>query len=404
MIEALLSPTVQAFIQQHSLDDTNALLLKYKTVDQVPIASIVDQIIGRRKAKQKFPTWHATEDIIYPPSLNLEQASSEQAAITKVKLIRDEIGTTRLGLALDLTGGFGVDSYFLSKVFEEVHVVEPNTNLLDIAKHNHQQLGAYNVRYYNVTAEQFLLANSSKTKDFDLIFIDPSRRRDENKRVVSFSQCDPDVTVLQSNIWYIGGLVVKASPLLDIEQALRQLEGVKKVFVLSVHNECKELLFYCEKNFEDEPLVVAINLNGSEDFFSFKLSDERAAIVEYHDPLTFLYEPNTSLLKSGAFKTLASRFNIYKLHPSTHLYTSDELIDHFPGRVFKIEGYAKPDARSLKTFFPDLRASIFTRNYPLTVDALRKKTRLKESETRFLIGCSGLNKKFLIVASKLNNL
>ncbi len=400
MNQQLLSSAVQTFIDEHALDDVHQLLLKYKTIDSVPIGLVVDQIVGRRKAKEKFKSWSDQKQLIYPPAINLEQSSSEQTAYNKVAMLSKEMDLNSSTL-LDLTGGFGVDGYFLSRSFKEIHFVEPNKDLLEIAQHNHAQLGVKNIHYYNLTAEEFL---ESSAKKFDLVYIDPSRRTKNNQKVFSLNQCVPNVGLIHETILQITDrLLVKASPLLDIERALKGLKHVKTVSVVSVQNECKELLFYCDKTFESEPLIEAKNLTEMEHVLSFKISEERKVEVEYSDPLQFVYEPNASLLKSGAFKTIAFRFKIYKLHPSTHLYTSEQGIDFFPGKVFKIESHVKPNAKMI-TFFPDGKANIVTRNYPLSVQELRKKTGLKEGGEKFLIGCSGMSRKFLLVAAKLNGL
>ena len=226
---------------------------------------------------------------------------------------------------LDLTGGFGVDSFFFSKIAKEVHFVEPNNNLLEVAKHNHHVLGATNLHYYNSTAEKFLDSLSSAMK-FDMLYVDPSRRSKGGQKVFSLSQCEPDLIKLQHKIWqFTDNLLIKTSPLLDIKLGIKELPHVKKVYVISVHNECKEVLFYCEKNFLSEPSIVAINLDDEESSFSFSFSDEEKAEVQYEDPLVYLYEPNASILKAGAFKSIGARFGIYKLHPNTHIYTSDHL-------------------------------------------------------------------------------
>ena len=404
MIDQLLSKEIQSFIEEHLRDDPNDLRLKYKTIFDIPATLVIDQISARKKAKDKLPTWYNHRRIIYPPSLNLEQSSSEKTALQKTKLLKEVMGVAvRQSRVLDLTGGFGIDGFFFSQICKELHFVEPNYNLLKIAEHNHFELGITNINYYHSTAEDFLnlLPN---TRNFDAIYVDPSRRS-MGQKVFSLSQCEPDVLNLQDKLWqFTDNLIIKASPLLDIKFGSKGLLHVKKVNVISVDNECKEVLFYCEKHFASEPMIDAINLADKESSFSFSFSAEEEAQVSYSDPLQYLYEPNASLLKSGAFKTIAARFHIHKLHPNTHLYTSDQLITNFPGKVFQIESAVKSDSKEFMNFFEGSRANILTRNYPLSVDALRKKTRLKEGGTKFLIGCSGVKKKFLLVATRLNSL
>jgi 16S rRNA G966 N2-methylase RsmD len=404
LIDQLLSKEIQSFIEEHQEDDPNDLRLKYKTVFGIPAALVIDQIAGRKKTKEKLPTWYHHRRVIYPPSLNLEQSSSERTALQKTKLLKEAMGVPAgQSKVLDLTGGFGVDAFFFSQICKDLHYVEPNHNLLKIAEHNHRELGITNIYYYHSTAEEFLNSVSS-TMNFDAIYIDPSRRL-MGQKIFSLSQCEPDVIKLRHKIWLLtDNLIIKTSPLLDIKLGLKELQHVKKVDVISVDNECKEVLFYCEKNFASEPAIDAINLADKNSSFPFSFSEEEESQVSYCDPLRYLYEPNASILKSGAFKTTAARFHIHKLHPNTHLYTSDQVVANFPGKVFRIESSVKGDDKGLMNFFEGSKANILTRNYPLSVDALRKKTRLKEGGKKFLIGCSGVKKKFLLVATRLDGL
>jgi 16S rRNA G966 N2-methylase RsmD len=403
LISQLLSSEVQSFINEHQHADPNEILLKYRTISGVPVSLVVDQLVGRKKVKEKIPSWHNVNRLIFPPSLNIEQSSSEETALNKVKILQDIFGSRANDLTLlDLTGGLGVDGFFFSKVCREIHLVEPSDELLKVVKHNFNELGVKNVVFHNNTAEEFL-ETLSGTATFGLIYIDPSRRTTSGQKVFSLSQCEPDVIRLQARIWQVTAhLLIKTSPLLDISQGLSDIRDVRKVSVVSVRNECKELLFYCEKNFHSEPVIEAINLGTKTSVFSFSFSDEQTSEAKPSDPLKYLYEPNASLLKSGAFKIISSAFNLYKLHPNTHLYTSETIVSDFPGRIFKIISVVKPDPKVLTAFFEDGKANIFARNYPLSVSELRKKTGLKEGGDKFLIGCSGLDKKFLIVAERLN--
>lgn len=406
MLTVLFSSPIRKFIQEHQQDDPNELLLKYNAINDIPISFIVDQIVGRKKAKEKLPTWYGHDLIVYPPALNIEQASSEKAAFYKVSFLKRVLMQhLENKIVADLTGGFGVDSFAFSQSFKEVHFVEPNHKLLELARHNHQQLGATNISYYNDTAEQFL-QSLPNIKKFDLLYIDPSRRNKADRKVFSFNQCEPDVVKLQDKILLLSNfLLVKASPLLDIDVGRKQLKHIKKICIVSIHNECKELLFYCEKKTKSEAVIDAINLNinNDEDRLEFTLSHESKAEVNYSNPLKYVYEPNASILKSGAFKTVASVFGIYKIHPNTHLYTSDNLIKSFPGRIFQVISTVKSDPKEIQHFFSERKANIITRNYPLTVNEIRKKVGLFEGGEKFLIACSGLEKKFLLVACKLNS-
>jgi hypothetical protein len=401
LLSDLLSPDVQAFIHQHENDDVKQLVLKHKLVHGVPSNTIADQINGRRKAKEKLPTFYQTTGIVYPRGVNVEQCSSQQTAEYKASIFSQKNAGLKNKRLVDLTGGFGIDSFFFSRVFKTIQYVEPDESLLEISKHNHQQLGVENVLYHNTTAEKFL---SSPEHTFDFAYIDPSRRAAGNQKVYSLHDCEPNIVDLQNVLFAKADcLLVKVSPLLDIQQGLKELKFVRQVFVVSVDNECKEVLFLCSKNFASEPEIVAVNiLPGNRiDSFSFLFSNERSVEASFSEPLSYLYEPNASILKAGAFKTIGNELRIAKLHPSTHLYTADHLIEKFPGRIFKVEAFAKADPKTLKEFFPEGKANITTRNYPLSVEELKKKTGLKDGGDKFLIGFSGMKSKSLAVAVRV---
>lgn len=399
LIKKLLSDDVQSFIKDHHSADPNEILLKHRSVSGLPVSIVVDQLIGRRKAQERLPIWHRQDTIVYPPALNVEQASSERAACLKVEFLQHKIGDLSSKTLLDLTGGFGVDSYFFSRIFKTVFFVEPNSALLEISAHNHGVLGSSNIQYYNTSAERFL--DSPPSESFDVIFIDPSRRITGDKKVFSLTQCEPNVVALQQKILkHASYFLLKASPLLDIQVGLKELRFVKEVVISSIQNECKELLFFCEQDFKSEPVITTINENGRDANFSFLLSEERATEACYSDPLEYLYEPNASLLKAGAFKILSVNFDLPKLHPNTHLLTSSSFNKQFPGRVFQIESIVS-DPKKLTDHFEDGKANVFTRNYPLTVNEIRKKYGLKDGGDKYLIGCSGTTRKFLLVARRI---
>ncbi len=394
IIQSLINSQLQQFIIAHEYDDEKALVLKHKTIHGIPSSVIADQIVGRRKAKIKIPTFVTTSNIIYPPGINLEQCSSEATAIFKSNQVKGKV-------LADLTGGLGIDTFFMSKRFDSTHYIETNNKILEIAKHNHKQLGVSSIQYHNQTSESFL-ANTDLY--FDLIYIDPSRRIIGNQKVFKLSDCEPNVVALQDTIFHKSNrLLVKNSPWLDIQQGLKELQFVKKVFIVSFENECKEVLFFAEKNFAGEPVMETINLfsNNPADSYSFYFSDERKTEIGFSKPETYLYEPNASILKAGAFKSIGHHFGLKKIHPSTHLYTSRNLIEFFPGRVFKIEGYVKPERSSVKLFFSENKANITTRNYPLSPDQIKKKTGLNDGGEKYLIGFSGEKEKYLACAHRI---
>jgi hypothetical protein len=394
-INRISSPEVQQFIRDHENDDVKSLVLKHKSIMGIAASAIADQISGRKKAKEKIPTFYETETI-YPPGINLEQSSSEQTATFKAKVLLQAVPLCRS--LIDLTGGFGVDSFFLSKIFKTIHYVEPNESLLEIVKRNHSSLKGFNITHHNTSAEIFL----SEGQEASAIFIDPSRRT-ERKKVFAFADCEPNVVSLQDEIFKATDtLMIKASPMLDIKLGIQELRFVQKVFVLSVDDEVKELLFLCRKNFQGEPEINAVNLKRNETVsFSFKFSDESNANPQFSDPETFLYEPYSSILKAGAFKLIATEYRLEKIEKNTHLYTSSDLVQNFPGRIFKIISQVKPENKTIAEFFPEGKANVITRNYPLSVDELKKKTGLKDGGEKYLIAFSGQTQKFVTAAERI---
>jgi hypothetical protein len=398
LLKTLLTPEVRAFIDEHENDDIGRLLLKYRSIDGVPFHLIADQIRGRQKAKVKLPFLYQQAGTIYPPVLNVEQSSSEQTASFKLDFIK-KILNGHASSGADLTGGMGVDTYFLSRIFAEFHCVEPDGQLLEITKNNLKRL-ATNIIFHQTKAEQFL---SSTPTTFDLIYSDPSRRTAQNKKVVRLQDCEPNVVILQDEIYrHAPRLLIKISPLLDIQHGMAELRFVKTVIVLAIANECKELLFFCERDFQGEVRIEGINVTGAgREQFSFTLSEERETVSDFKDPQVFLYEPNAAIRKAGAFKLVGRRFNLAKVHKNTHLFTSHELVAEFPGRIFRILASVKPSPKEVEKFFPDKKANVISRNYPLTAEQLKKKTHLQDGGELFLIGFTSLKAKSLVVASRL---
>jgi hypothetical protein len=402
-LNSLLSRKVQDFIRQHEHDDERKLVLQHKNIHGAPVAWVADQIAGRRKAKDKLPAYYRTDNILYPPPVNLEQSSSESTARYKSQITKTALlsGSSTVQTIADLTGGFGIDSFFFSQSFGAVHYVEPNASLLDIARHNHRQLGASGITYHSMTAEEFLSVGDWRS---DLIYIDPSRRNSSKQKVFRLADCEPDVVTLQDGIFErTDWLLVKTSPLLDLQQGLSELKHVSAIFVVSVNNDCKEVLFLCNRNALAEPSITAVNIQKEcTDEFTFTLPEEKGAEVRYAEPGEYLYEPNASILKAGAFKILASKFDLAKLHSSTHLYTGQQLESSFPGRIFRVTAVVKSDAKAVAQFFPEGKANIITRNYPLGVEEIKKKLKLKDGGDKYLLGFTAPgNNKMLVCAERL---
>lgn len=390
--------TVQEFIFENEHADERELVLSHKTLFDLPAKRIAEQIAGRRKAKKKLPLWYNTKGVVYPPTLNLEQSSSQATAQFKSAFLKT---ITNQKSITDLTGGFGVDSFFFSKEFDSVTYVEPNPDLLALVQYNHIQLGATNMKHIHATAETFL-DTATKT---GVYYIDPSRRDDLTRKIFKLRDCTPDITQLHTLLFANSEwLLLKASPLLDIQQGLRELPPVKIVMALAVENEMKELLFLAQHGVSESPKIMAIDLMATGEIkseFTFTQAEEATSQSTFSEPQQYLYEPNAALLKAGAFKLIAQKFNLYKLAQHTHLYTSQSPANDFPGRIFQIEKL-NPTDKQLKELLPDNRAHVAVRNYPLTAQQLMKKRKLQEGGDRFLWGFSTAKKKYVALCKRVS--
>lgn len=397
--EKICADAIQEFIFKNEHVDERTLVLQHKTLFDLPTKLIAEQLAGRRKAKRKLPLWHETKGIVYPPTLNLEQSSSQATAHFKSTLLKKITNHTTI---TDLTGGFGVDSFFFAKQFESVTYVEPNTDLLDLVKHNHAQLQAHNLLYENTTAEEFLLTDHQA----GVFYLDPARRDAHARKIFKLSDCTPDITRLHQLFTQAEWVLLKASPLLDIQQGLREFPQTKIVLAVSVENEMKELLFLAQRNFSGEPEIEADDLDLKGDVkskFTFAQAQETAAQSVYSEPLHYLYEPGAAILKAGAFKLIAQHFSLFKLAPHTHLYTSGVLLENFPGRTFRIE-QLNPTEKQLKALLPEGRAHVTERNYPLSAQQLMRRLKLQEGGDKFVWGFSTAKRKYVAVCSRMTSI
>jgi len=385
---------VREFIHQHANDDVRQLVLSHQQIAGVPISWVAQQIGGRQKAKDKLPLWFASDQIIFPPTLNLEQCSSEATARFKQDLF-----TGKLTRGVDLTGGFGVDCFYLAPRFQHFDYVDGNSELLEIARNNHRVLQANNITHHHTSAESFLCDSSAY---YDLVYIDPSRRTTKGK-VFRFRDCEPGVVALMPTLRSRAGtILIKASPMIDIQQGIEELQGVSEVFVVSVDGECKEVLFLIANAASSEPTIHAVNISGGLIHrYSFLRSEEKAAEVLLNKPQAFLYEPNASILKAGAFKKVAADFGVQKVHVSTHLYTATELVSDFPGRKFRIVAQIRADDKDAALHLREMKANVMTRNYPLSADELKKKMKIGDGGDLYIIGFTGVDKKYVVVASRV---
>lgn len=391
-LKSILKGEIQDFIWSNENANVQELLLKYRTIHDIPTSWIAQQILGRRKVKTKLPTWYATRGIVYPPSLNLEQSSSEATAKFKATLLS---GTSA---GVDLTGGFGVDTWCLSQQHPMLYV-EPDADLLQIVQHNHQLLGVNNIVYHQMTAEEFL---GGELEAHEFLYLDPSRRKISQK-VFKLEDCTPGVVKLQPALFrHSSNILLKTSPLYDIAQGCQELHHVAKVFVVAIENECRELLFMSKNGFIGEPEVCAVDIYPKLDridSISLTISAEQNSTNVFSAPLRYLYEPNAAILKAGAFKWVAQKYKLAKLAPSTHLYTSNDQVD-FPGRIFEVLEFVQL-SKKLKNHFVDGFANILIRNFPLSVAEIKHKTGLGEGGTQYLICGQTKTEKFTLLAERI---
>ena len=400
-----MNTATRDFIESHLKDDVRQLAL-HKFPDDVDKTLVLNQIEARQLLSKKVPSWASNPDLLFPKHLSIEQCSSELTAKYKASIINGG------DVFVDLTGGLGIDSFFLSEKFKTSYYVENQKELCDLAEHNFAVLGR-KITVVNEDSESFL----SKNQDFDLIFIDPARRDVYNRKMVSLHDCSPDVVKLVETFPETSSrkplFLIKASPMLDISLITNELRNISEIHIVSVRNECKEILIKIEPGFDGEIKYFCVNLQNDtvistavkrsgEISFEFSESSENSAVSTFAPTIKrYLYEPNASLMKSGAFKLISQRFAIEKLHVNSHLYTSDNLISDFPGRIFEVVGFAPFNKKVKKELLSDItEASVATRNFPLSANELRKNLNLKESDKNFVFGTTMQGEKKVLLLCK----
>ena len=392
MNQYILTSEVQQYLSEHDHLSPAAVALGKSPFPTVSPAELAQQLDGRQRCQRKLPLWHQTPGIYYPEKLSVEQASSQSTATHKASFIAT--GTR----VIDLTGGFGVDTFYFAQRATAVTHCEINGELSEIANHNAAMLGATNCSFVMGDGIDYLRSQPADT--FDVAYIDPARRV-ERRKVFRLEDCVPDVVSLQQELLgRVQRIIIKSAPLLDISAALQALQNVSSVHIVSTGNECKELLFVVDRNFNDEPLLVATALTDTTSVsFSFTLTEEQDAHPTFAPPTGYLFEPDAALLKSGAFRLTAVRYGLQKLHCHTHLYTGNAQPTDFLGKTFRIEqvmGYG--DFKKSKAPW---QGNVSTRNFPLKAEELRKRHRIGEDKDRHLFFCTGPDDNLLVIlASK----
>lgn len=409
------------FISQHLNDDARDLALRQSRYPDVDIHYAVGQISAWQMARRKLPLWAETKGIEFPVHLSMEQCSSQLTAEYKASLeiLRsafckgDANGQFLLeGSMTDLTAGFGVDATMLGRLFSHLNYVERNEALCNIAQNNLPLLGVNDFSIMKADATEVLKSLPHQS----LIYLDPARRDEHGGKTVQISDCTPDVSQLQNLLLEKADMVmVKLSPMLDVANIMRELECVREIHIVSVDNECKELLAILTPSnlpnpsnlpTPNSPLggwgaswgassihCVNITKNATQ---RFVVSDsDREAECHYTNQLaTYLYEPNVSIMKAGCFRGVAKAFGVAKLHPSSHLYTSDKLITDFPGRIFKVEAVYSLKDKALKTI---KKGNLTVRNFPSSVAELRKRLKLSEGGSEYLFATTLADESKVVV-------
>lgn len=376
-----------AFVQEHKDEDPLRLLLQQKRYPGVDLAMVAQQIEGRRQASAKWPTLAGCEGFLYPPRLNREQASSDETAFHKADIINSLYGDDHRRLYIaDLTGGMGIDSIAFAKMPDtEVDYVECNAELCQLMEHNRSVLGLSNITAHCGDSIEWL--RNSKKK-YNIIFIDPARRDTHGKKVAAFEDCTPNILEHKELLTeHCDFLMVKASPMMDIDKGIEQLGNVSDVYVVAVKGECKELLFLCGGQ-REEPLIHCQNIIPGDSIYSndpFTRSQEAQAEAVYCTSVgRYIYEPDASLMKGGPYKLLSDEWGMQKLARNTHLYTSDNFHD-WMGRTFCVLKEVSLNKKAIAALIPDRKAHVITRNYPVAAAELQKQLGLKEGGELYVI-------------------
>ena len=435
-----MNQATQDFIRQHQDDDVRQLAFLGSKYPEVDMPFALDQIRGRKMARVKLPRWASLEGIIYPPHISMEQCSSESTALYKAELAARLLGlpASSSGIEMkaeneiefvDLTGGFGVDfSYIAARLGVKSMYVERQAHLCEAARENFERLGLKNAIVKNGDGIEVLHSFLSKKDDaasaddslgitydqprsllktnlgLKIIFIDPARRDDAGNKVVSLKDCTPDVTVLQEEMLSkTDYVIIKLSPMLDWHRAISELSHVREVHIISVNNECKELLLVLSARNMGENLRIYC-INDAQSFVCDELDMESSSVKiapSTLEEMQYLYEPNASLMKAGCFGVLSGRYDARMLSKNSHLFVSQAPIEAFPGRSFRIIAVSSFNKKELKRHLSGItKANIATRNFPLSVAELRKRLKLKDGGETYIFATTLSDESHVLVITE----
>ncbi|MDO4163285.1 MAG: SAM-dependent methyltransferase [Bacteroides sp.] len=397
----MLTDDTVRFIREHRRDDVRTLALQARKYPGVDMAAALTQIAGRQAAEEKIPTWAGVEGILYPPHLSMEQCSSEATARYKADIVSR---LPRLDSFADLTGGFGIDCSFMARSFRQATCVERQPVLCETASHNFPLLGLGYIRVCNADCLHHLQAMSP----VDCLFIDPARRDGRGGKTVAIADCEPDVSQLEDLLTQKSAYtLVKLSPMLDLTLALNDLKHVREAHIVSVAGECKELLLLLGHGAPlapDDVPIRCVNLlpHAPMQQLTFTRRQERESDCRFAPVVrAYLYEPNASVLKAGAFRSIAHIYKVEKLHPNSHLYTSDHLLPDFPGRKFRVAATCGFGKKEVKDLLADTkRANLTVRNFPSTVADLRRRLKLAEGGDTYLFATTLADERRVMVISE----
>jgi hypothetical protein len=389
---SLLHPEIQKFITANIGADSSKLALQKNPFPEVNWISIINQIAAKTKAKEKLPTFFRTENIIYPSKISVEQTSSEKTARYKASIVNGDT-------LIDLTGGFGVDDLYFSKVMGKVIHCEIDAELSNIVKHNFEILGIRNIKCE--LGDSYIYLEKTQSK-FDWIYIDPSRRNDIKGKVFMLKDCLPNVPELLSFYFTKSdNILIKTAPILDISAGLLELSNVKCIHIVAVDNEVKELIWELSKSFIGNATIKTVTITNEKiEEFSFELNSN-TQFSNYSLPKKYLYEPNSAIMKSGGFDEIGIQYQLDKLHQHSHLYTSVEKIE-FPGRIFEIQDAISYTKSEMKAFLENKKANITTRNFQDSVEEIRKKWKIKDGGNLYCFFTTDMNNhKIVLICTKI---
>lgn len=396
--------TTQEFITQNLNADIRELALRHAGRTDIDLPYALDQIAGRRTAQTKLPTWVATDGIIYPPHISMEQCSSEQTAMYKAKVAQRLIAELPVLPALptpkktliDLTGGFGVDFSFLAPLFDKAVYIERQSHLCDISRHNMAALGITQTETVCGDCAQIIGEISHAT----LIYADPARRSASGGRTFAISDCTPDVLAMRETLLDKADFtMIKLSPMLDWRKAAADMGShVGEVHIVSAGNECKELLLVMSRKFTGLERIYCVNDDQTFSFTPSQTSQQSQTSQLSPTPPACLYEPNASLMKAGCFALIEQRYACRQISRDSHLFLSSEPIPSFPGRGFAIRAITTMNKRELKAALGGTgQANVSVRNFPMTADALRKKLKLKDGGDTYIFGTTTADSRHVLI-------